>query len=47
MRNASRTWAHSSNRIHGTLNHLLVGDRLWMARFVGKPLPSVTLNEIL
>ncbi|MCZ7598156.1 MAG: hypothetical protein M5U09_11100 [Gammaproteobacteria bacterium] len=21
--------------IHGTLNHLLVGDRIWMARFTG------------
>jgi uncharacterized damage-inducible protein DinB len=23
--------------IHGTLNHLLVGDRIWMGRFTGRP----------
>jgi len=23
--------------IHGTLNHLLLGDRVWMGRFTGKP----------
>ena len=22
--------------VHGTLNHLLVGDRIWMQRFTGK-----------
>jgi uncharacterized damage-inducible protein DinB len=26
--------------IHGTLNHLLWGDALWLARFEGRPLPS-------
>ena len=32
--------------LHGTLNHLLVGDRIWMQRFTGKgelP-PSSTLS---
>ena len=23
------------NSLHGTLNHLLVGDRIWMRRFTG------------
>ncbi len=26
--------------IHGTLNHLLWGDRMWMSRFAGTPKPS-------
>ena len=26
--------------IHGTLNHLLVGDRIWLARFNGDVLPA-------
>ena len=34
--------------IHGTLNHILMGDQLWIARFTGRPLPAaLTLNEIL
>src|SRR5688572_5854606 len=33
--------------IHGTLNHILVGDRMWIARFTGKPLPVATLDAIL
>jgi len=33
--------------LHGTLNHLLVGDRIWMRRFTGEgPLPA-GLDEIL
>jgi uncharacterized damage-inducible protein DinB len=33
--------------LHGTLNHILVGDRIWMHRFEGKgPLPQ-HLDEIL
>lgn len=32
--------------IHGTLNHLLIVDRLWMARFAGKPLPSVNIKTL-
>jgi len=31
--------------IHGTLNHLLVGDRLWVARIEGKPAPHQRLDE--
>jgi len=32
--------------LHGTLNHLLVGDRIWMRRFTGEgPAPS-RLDEI-
>jgi uncharacterized damage-inducible protein DinB len=33
--------------IHGTLNHLLVGDRIWLARIEHKPPPRVTLDQIL
>ena len=33
--------------IHGTLNHMMIGDRFWMARFTGGPLPGVPLNTIL
>lgn len=33
--------------IHGTLNHLLVGDRLWMARFEGAPPGVSALEQIL
>jgi uncharacterized damage-inducible protein DinB len=33
--------------VHGTLNHLLVADRIWMRRFTGDgPLPE-RLNQIL
>jgi len=33
--------------VHGTLNHLLVGDRIWMHRFTGEG-PSLTkLDAIL
>ena len=27
--------------IHGTLNHLLWGDQIWMSRFAGTPEPRV------
>lgn len=33
--------------IHGTLNHLLVGDRVWLARIEHKPPPKVTLDQVL
>jgi uncharacterized damage-inducible protein DinB len=33
--------------IHGTLNHLIVGDRIWLARFSGEEVPSTGLNAIL
>ena len=33
--------------IHGTLNHILLGDRIWMARFAGKTVPSTGLDAIL
>src|SRR5258708_19190164 len=33
--------------IHGTLNHLLVGDRIWVARIEHKPNPKITLDHIL
>ena len=33
--------------LHGTLNHLLLGDRNWMQRFHGQPVTSVSLREEL
>ncbi|HZC19390.1 MAG TPA: DinB family protein [Rubrobacteraceae bacterium] len=33
--------------IHGTLNHLMVGDRIWLSRFSGKEVPSTNLDAIL
>ena len=33
--------------IHGTLNHLLVGDRIWMGRFTGKPYAVASLAQEL
>jgi uncharacterized damage-inducible protein DinB len=33
--------------IHGTLNHLLLGDRIWMTRFEGGAHPSTGLDAIL
>ena len=31
--------------IHGTLNHLLVGDRIWLARIEGRPCPHQRLDD--
>ena len=33
--------------IHGTLNHLLVGDWIWLNRLAGEPDPVKSLDEIL
>ena len=33
--------------LHGTLNHLLVGDRIWMQRFTGQGEVPSSLNDIL
>ncbi len=33
--------------LHGTLNHLLVGDRIWMQRFTGKGEAPARLDAIL
>ena len=33
--------------IHGTLNHIMVGDRIWMARFEGGSAASTGLDAIL
>jgi uncharacterized damage-inducible protein DinB len=33
--------------VHGTLNHLLLGDRIWMTRFEGGSHPSTDLGSIL
>ena len=31
--------------IHGTLCHVLVGDRLWLARIAGEPPPDLRLDD--
>ncbi|MBV9522280.1 MAG: damage-inducible protein DinB [Alphaproteobacteria bacterium] len=33
--------------LHGTLNHILVGDRIWIARIERRPNPKLTLDQIL
>jgi len=33
--------------IHGTLNHLLLADRLWLGRFVGEPFEGEALDQEL
>ena len=33
--------------IHATLNHLMVADRNWLARFSGEEVPSTALDAIL
>ncbi|MDJ0674221.1 MAG: DinB family protein [Calothrix sp. MO_167.B42] len=33
--------------IHGTLNHLLYGDKAWMGRFVGKPFQVKIIGQHL
>lgn len=33
--------------IHGSLNHLLLGDKIWLGRFLGKPFQASGLDEEL
>ena len=33
--------------IHGTLNHLLLGDKVWLGRFTGKPFQPASLDQEL
>ena len=33
--------------LHGTLNHILVGDRIWLSRFEGFGSPPLALDQIL
>jgi uncharacterized damage-inducible protein DinB len=33
--------------IHGTLNHLLLGDRVWLGRFLGAPFAVASLDQEL
>ena len=33
--------------IHGTFNHILLADRIWMGRFTGVPFPASALAEEL
>src|SRR6478672_1415920 len=39
--------AGSLGSIHGLLNHLLLGDRIWMARFEGSGHETPPLNTVL
>ena len=32
--------------IHGTLNHIMVGDRIWLSRFSGEEASSTNLDAI-
>lgn len=41
------TRAGSFGSIHGLLNHILVGDRIWMSRFEGRGQATPALNTIL
>ncbi len=42
-----RTRAVSSGTIHALLNHTLLGDRIWMARFKGGGQTTPALNTVL
>lgn len=33
--------------IHGTLNHLLLGDKIWLGRFLGRPFAVTSLAQEL
>lgn len=33
--------------IHVTLNHILVGDRIWLARFENRAAPAIALDSVL
>ena len=48
LRDAERTKDRGAffGSIHDTLNHLLVGDRIWMTRFEGGEAPSTNLDAI-
>ena len=33
--------------IHGTLNHILLGDRVWLGRFLGRPFSVKSMDQEL
>lgn len=33
--------------VHGTLNHILLADRIWMGRFSGQPFAFKSLDQVL
>jgi len=35
------------NSIHGTFNHILLADRLWLGRFTGEPFQARSLDQEL
>lgn len=42
-----RPYAVSFGSIHGTLNHLLLADRIWLARLSGEGVPALLLDTTL
>ncbi len=42
-----RTRSAFFKSIHATLNHIMVGDSIWLNRFEGKQIPSTKLEAIL
>ncbi|MEM6902764.1 MAG: DinB family protein [Pseudomonadota bacterium] len=38
---------HFFGSLHHTMNHLIVGDRIWLARFQSEEVPDYTLDQIL
>lgn len=40
-------YAVSFGSMHGTLNHLLLADRIWLARLNGEDAPALSLDTIL
>ncbi|NEO28980.1 MAG: damage-inducible protein DinB [Symploca sp. SIO3C6] len=47
LRDRKQTRPAFFKSIHGTLNHIMVGDRIWLTRFEGKQIPSTRLDAIL
>lgn len=42
-----RDCAVAFSSMHGTLNHILGGDMIWMSRLQNKPAPALSLDTIL
>jgi len=42
-----RAMGASFGSVHGTLNHLLLADRLWLSRFLSEPFAVGSLNDEL
>jgi len=42
-----REWRATLGSIHATLNHVLVADRIWLARIEARTPPNLALDQIL